>query len=83
MTNSVDIKGDRNKVILIKDGKKIPYEPINGITITIKGNNEGIITLIHKERPLETLSDITSGSEKMWKIKKHTMKMKIILTILL
>ncbi len=42
MTNSVDIKGDRNKVILIKDGKKIPYEPINGITITIKGNNNTI-----------------------------------------
>ena len=39
MTDNVNIKGDGNKVILIKDGQEIPYEPVKGLSITITGNN--------------------------------------------
>lgn len=38
----INVCGDNNKLFLIKDGKKIPYTPINGLSILIEGNNNVI-----------------------------------------
>lgn len=42
MEKNLNIKGNDNKIILIKDGKEIPYEPIKGLAITVFGNNNTV-----------------------------------------
>lgn len=43
MTLGLNVKGIDNKIILIKDGQEIPYEPVQGLSITITGNSNTVI----------------------------------------
>lgn len=43
MTLGLNIKGTDNKIILVKDGQEVPYEPVAGLSITITGNANTVI----------------------------------------
>ena len=43
MTLGLNISGNNNEIVLIKDGKEIPYEPIKGLSITVTGNSNKIV----------------------------------------
>lgn len=43
MTVGLDVSGENNKIVLIKDGKEIPYEPVKGLNITITGNSNTVM----------------------------------------
>ncbi len=67
MTIGLNVSGSNNEVILIKDGKEIPYEPIKGLSITITGNSNKIF--IELPSKFINTSIIMNGDNNYFSIK--------------
>lgn len=67
MTLGLNISGNNNEIVLIKDGKEIPYEPIKGLSITVTGNSNKI----YIELPTKFISTsiIMNGDNNYFSIK--------------
>lgn len=67
MTLGLNISGNDNEIILVKDGKEIPYEPIKGLSIAITGNSNKI----YIELPTKFISTsiIMNGDNNYFSIK--------------
>lgn len=42
MTSDLNITGNDNKIILIKDGQEVPYESVKGLSIIVNGNSNTV-----------------------------------------
>ncbi len=71
MTTGLSITGENNKIVLIKDGKEQPFEPVEGLNITITGNSN--IVMIEVPTKFIAVSIIMNGDNNFCSIKstKH------------
>ncbi len=67
MTLGLNISGNNNEIVLIKDGKEIPYEPIKGLSITVTGNSNKIV--IELPSKFINTSIIMNGDNNYFSIK--------------
>ena len=67
MTLGLNISGNNNEIVLIKDGKEIPYEPIKGLSINVTGNSNKIV--IELPSKFINTSIIMNGDNNYFSIK--------------
>lgn len=67
MTLGLNISGNNNEIVLIKDGKEIPHEPIKGLSITVTGNSNKIV--IELPSKFINTSIIMNGDNNYFSIK--------------
>lgn len=67
MTLGLNISGNNNEIVLIKDGKEIPYELIKGLSITVTGNSNKIV--IELPSKFINTSIIMNGDNNYFSIK--------------
>ena len=69
MTVGLDVNGENNKIVLIKDGKEIPYEPVKGLNITITGNSNTV--MVEVPTKFIAVSIVMNGDNNFCHIKEY------------